>query len=128
MPAARYPELSHMSEHTSSKRLFSNSSSLLPSVLISVFLSFALRGFHFCLCCSVLCAALEVVKGQLDLPSPLADSRKRHAAAASELACFLQPELFSMAHPQHSLDLLLSDSPQQCTPQGQCLHCSWSLG
>lgn len=37
-------------------------------------LGFTLRGFHFCLYCCVLCAASEVVKGQLDLPSPLAGS------------------------------------------------------
>lgn len=129
MPAARHPELSHTSEPTSSKRLFSNSSSLLPLVLISVLLSFTLRGFHFSLYCYVLCAASEVVKGQLDLPSPLAG--RQEALYCWCIWISLLPAVrFLHLHgtSQHTPALLFSDSPQQRTPQVQCLCCSWSLG
>lgn len=58
-----------MSECASSKGLFSNSSPLLPSVLISMFISFTSRDFHFSLCCYVPHVVSEVVRGLLALPS-----------------------------------------------------------
>lgn len=47
--AAHCPELQPMTESVSSEELFSSSSLLLPSILISLLLSFTLRDFHFSL-------------------------------------------------------------------------------
>jgi len=70
----------------------------LNFVLISILLSFTLRGFHFIsLHCYVLHAASEVVKGLLDLPSPLVGRQEAFYCRCIGIGLF-------------------SDSPQQWAP------------
>lgn len=83
-------------------KLFSNSSLLLLPDLISVLLSFTLRGFHFSLHFYAVCC----LEGCQRAPGPAIALGRQ---AISTILLF--------AHPQRARASLFSDSPQQCTPK-----------
>lgn len=82
---------------------------------------FYFEGFHFSLHCYVMCAASEVFKGHLDLPSPLADWQEALYCWCIWISLFpaVVSLLFLCTSPAHPGPTVFRQSPAMC-PTPRC--------